>query len=541
MKVTRVRRLCTFILLGVLVAGCSKVGGPSGTIPGTLRVAIQAEPKNLNPLLASNTTDVMIDRLMFEPLVTADPSGNPVPMLATVVPTIENGGISKDGLTITYHLHSDATWTDGVPVTSTDVAFSWKAMMNPDNNVITRHGYDEVRSVETPDGHTVVFHLKERFAPFVSTVFAESDGPIEIVPAHVLARYPNVNQIPFNAAPMVSDGPFKFASWARGDHIELTANDGFFLGKPKLAHIIIKPIPDENTSVNQLRTHEIDWIFQGSLQNYPALKSIPNIDLRVSRYNGYEGVWLNTSRPLLRDVTVRRAIAFAIDKQQLISELAYGQVKMATEDQPDFLWAYEPNVTIYPHDPAKARALLQQAGWTAGPDGILEKNGQRLSLTLVTNNSNVTRRRASVLLQAMLKSVGIDIHLRYYPGSVLFAPAGEGGILQGGAFDLGLAAWIAGIDPDDSSNFTCKNRAPAGYNYSRYCTAEMDDAQQVALTHYDHPTRKAAYAKVQRLLASDVPEIFFWWNQLLQPMSPDFKGFDPNPVVETWNAQEWSI
>ena len=171
---------------------------------------------------------------MFEPLLTADPKGNPLPMLAAQVPTLTNGGISPDGLTITYQPAPRAQWTDGVPVTSHDVEWSWQAIMNPNNNVVSRHGYDDVASIDTPNTSRVVVHLKRRFAPFVDTFFAESDQPYMIAPAHVLAGYPNINQISFNSRPTVSDGPFKFADWARGDHVSLVRNAAFFLGKPGL-------------------------------------------------------------------------------------------------------------------------------------------------------------------------------------------------------------------------------------------------------------------------------------------------------------------
>ncbi|HVA33743.1 MAG TPA: ABC transporter substrate-binding protein, partial [Candidatus Baltobacteraceae bacterium] len=134
----------------LLLAACSRsaTGTGSGrhdwTHPGVLRIAVVQEPRSLNPLLASTTDDIFIDRLMFEPLLTADPKGNPLPMLAAEVPTLANGGISKDGLTITYHLVRNATWSDGVPVTAADVKWSWQAIVNPNDNVISRHGYDIV-------------------------------------------------------------------------------------------------------------------------------------------------------------------------------------------------------------------------------------------------------------------------------------------------------------------------------------------------------------------------------------------------------------
>ncbi|MDQ2663693.1 MAG: peptide ABC transporter substrate-binding protein [Candidatus Eremiobacteraeota bacterium] len=513
----------------------------TGTKPGVLRIAIQQDVKNLNPLLASNTTDGMISRLMFEPLVSGDDKGNPVPMLATVVPDTTNGGIGKDGLTVTYHLRKDVKWSDGVGFTSKDVKFSWQAVMNPNNNIISRHGYDMISGIDTPDDYTAVIHLKQKFAPFVNTFFAESDQPMPVVPSHILSSYPNLNQIPFNTAPTVGDGPFVFSKWAHGDRIELAANPHFFMGKPKLDKVILRVIPDENTSVNLLRTHDVDWMFQASTNTYPRVKDIAGTHLYFVNVNGYEDVQLNVQRPLLQDVRVRQAVAYATDKQRLIDTLTFGTQKAAIEDQPNVFGWYDPTVKDYPHDLVKAKQLLAQAGWSPGPDGIMQKGGKKLALQLVSNNSNVTRRQGTVQFQAMMKSAGIEVDVKYYPGDILFAPVGEGGILQGGKFDLSWAGWYAGVDPDDSSQLTCVNVAPKGYNYSRYCVPKMESAQKAALETYDAGARKKPYSDIQHLLHADVPEIYFWYIRQMQPISNDFKGFDPNPVTESWNAWQWSI
>jgi len=535
--------------IALCAAACTKTGGGSGgtTGPapgaprGTLHIAIQSDIKSLNPLLNSNTTDVMVGRLMFEPLLSDTPSNTLMPMLAIRVPTQENGGISNDGLTITYHLRKNAKWTDGVPVTSKDVKWSWQAIMNPDNNIISRHAYDQIASIDTPDPFTVVVHLKQRFSPFVDSFFTDSDQPYPVAPAHILSKYANIDQIPFNSNPNVSDGPFKFVRWARGDHFELAANDSFFMGKPGLKGIVIRVIPDENTIVNLLQTHEIDWMFEASINNYPLVKNIPGVRLVWVDVNGYEDLQLNVQRPLLGDIRVRQAIAYAEDKQRLVDTLTFGQQHIATEDQPPFMWAYDPNVKSYPHNVQMARQLLTQAGWAPGRDGIMTKNGQRLSLTLVSNASNVTRRKEAVEIQQMLRQAGIDVQVKNYQGDVLFAPAAMGGILQNGRFDLSLAGWYAGVDPDDSTNFTCANMAPKGYNYSRYCSAQMDAAQRMALENYDIPTRRKAYFRIQQLLATDMPESFTYYQRQMQPINANFRGFDPSPVLEAWNAWQWSI
>ena len=532
------------------VSACSKVGDQTtsgstaaapGTVPGVLRIGIQRSPNTLNPLLSGFTTEGFINRLSFSVLVTMDSDGKtPVPDLASEVPTTKNGGISADGLSVTYHLRHDVKWQDGVGFTSKDVKFSWQAMMNDANNVNERVGYDDVKSVDTPDAYTVVFHLKHKFAPFVNTVFAESDSPICVVPEHLLAKFKDVNRIPFNQEP-VGTGPFKVARWVRGDHIELVANDTYFRGKPKLKQIIIKEIPDENTELNALRSHDIDFMFEPSPDLYKTLKTIPGVKVVLDQ--SPQALWMvmNTKRPPLDDVRVRQALTYAVNKQDLVEKFTGGSAKVAWADQPGYSWSYNPNLTQYPYDPAKAKALLQQAGWTAGSDGTLRKNGQPLTLQISYNVENATRRLVSVQVQSYLKAIGVDAQIKAYPANLYFATFGQGGILTNHKFDLTISGWVAGIDPDDHSLYGCDQLPPNGSNYSQYCSKEMDALQSQALGTYDQDQRKPAYQKIQALLARDVPTNYIWFATFPQAINPAFTGFAPNPINESWNAWEWSI
>jgi peptide/nickel transport system substrate-binding protein len=204
------------------------------------------------------------------------------------------------------------------------------------------------------------------------------------------------------------------------------------------------------------------------------------------------------------------------------------------------MWAYDPSVADVRFNLAEAKQLLAADGWQPGSDGVLRKNGQPFEVLLAADVS-ATHRSESILIQAALRRVGIDVAVKYYPESLLYAPAAMGGIMHGGKFDMMLTPWYSGVDPDNSSQFTCANVPPHGYNDEHYCVAAMDAAQEIALTHYLVAERKPAYATIEGLLARDNPELFFWWVRQLEPISVDFKGFAPNPVTESWNAWQWSI
>jgi peptide/nickel transport system substrate-binding protein len=214
---------------------------------------------------------------------------------------------------------------------------------------------------------------------------------------------------------------------------------------------------------------------------------------------------------------------------------------VGTSDQPAFSPFYEPDVPVYPYDPQKAKALLRAAGYTFGPDGSALKNGHQLSLQVSYNVENATRRAIAIQVQAELKAIGIDAPLKGYPANLMFATFGQGGILTNAKYDLNISGWTAGFDPDDYSLYGCDQFPPAGSNYTRYCSPEMQRLQRMALSSYDEETRKKAYSGIQKLLARDVPDIDLFYFRFLQPINPAFKNFAPNPMNEAWNAFLWQV
>ncbi len=518
----------------------SAVPSPAQTAQRPLRVALATEPNSLNPLLALNDYEQFVDRLVFDVLVSAAPGGQRfVPRLAREVPSVENGGISKDGLTITYHLRRGVRWHDGAPFTSKDVAFSLAAIMNPANNSPGRHGYELIRSAQTPDPYTIVFHMKQRFAPAIAMLFSDST-PNPILPEHLLAKYPNLNNVPFNTAP-VGTGPFRFVRWEHGSQIELAANDAYYLGRPKSRRLIVKFVPEENTAILALRTHDVDLFAIASETGYGEMKHFAGIATALTPIHGAANVLINNTKPQLRDVRVRRAIAHAIDKNAIVNRFIFGAGTVATADLPSFLWAYNPDVRTYAFNPKQSRALLQSAGYSPGPGGMMQRGGKPLSLVLAYSQQDVTSRLIAATLQSYLRAAGIDTELKGYPGNLMYASFAGGGIYQTGKFDLAIYTMTASLDPDASDRFTCAVVPPNGLNYSRYCSREMDAAQAAGLRTFDQAARKRAYARSQALLARDVPIVFLYWPDDIDGFSPALRGFRPNPVTEAWNAHEWYV
>jgi peptide/nickel transport system substrate-binding protein len=540
MSGVRLGQWAALSMAAVLVAagGCTRAG-QSQAPSDVLRIALNINPTQLNPILTQNTIESFTDGLIFSELVTQDAQHHQIPDLASIVPTLANGGVSKDGLTITYHLRKGVRWHDGAPFTSKDVVFTWHAIMSPSNNVVSRRGYDQIASMAAPDAYTVVLHMKRFFAPAIDTIFGESDTPMKILPEHLLSRYPDLNHIPFNAAP-VGTGAYRFVRWLRSDHIELAANESYFKGRPHFARLLLKIIPDDNTMLAQIRAHEVDVALEIPAPVYRDAEGAPGVTRQLAQAPVYTAVQFNTQKSPLDDVRVRRALVMGINREQLVRDDSYGTASVAVADLSPYYWAFDHSLSPVSYDPNGAKALLDAAGWHPGPDGIRSKDGRRLSLLYVYGTGSQLVRTIIAQVQQMYRPLGIDVQLKGYDYATLYAAAQSGGILNGGLFDMAMYSWVSGADPDDSSQWTCAAIPPNGNNVSRYCSHEMDGLQRTALSTFDRGARAKTYARIQALLLRDSPAGFFYYQALRYVRAPWLQHFEPNGISEAWNAEQWS-
>ncbi|HEX3464781.1 MAG TPA: peptide ABC transporter substrate-binding protein [Candidatus Elarobacter sp.] len=546
------------IALAVALSACTRVattqsgtGGENGaapagqrhpwTRPGVLRLASLTEPDTLNPALSSSATVVDLSMFWAGYLFNYDDKNALVPELATAVPTLANGGISKDGRTITYHLRKGVQWQDGAPFSAADVVFSWRTVMNPNNNIQTRTGYDRITAIDTPDDWTAIVHLKSAYAPFVNSFFTMSSTPYVLFPKHLLAQYHDINQIPYNSKP-VGTGPFIVREWRRGQIIRMVANPHYWRGAPKLKEVQYRAIPDENTLATGVRTHEIDFWYNVGSTNYPVVSKIPGTRVFLTPFTQYSLIGFNTQRPVMSDVAVRRALAYATDRKRMIDTVTYGVQLLGDGDQPAFSWAHDPNLQSIPFDLAKARATLDAAGWKLGPDGVRSKNGLRAHVQIATTTGGSVGNRLAVLLQSAWREIGIEAEVKPYASSIMFANYQSGGILQGGKFDVEFSSWINGVDPDDDTLFACDQIPPNGQNQFRFCNKDLDAQEKIALTSNDQAVRKKAYARIQEILVDQVPMLTMWFARRFDVVNDDFKGYKPaHAVVTFWNTWEYEI
>ena len=456
-----------------------------------------------------------------------DAQNQPYPELVTEVPTLANGGIGKDGKTITWHLRKGVRWSDGAPFDADDVMFSTKAVLNPANNEVGRDGWNLIKKIDEPDKYTVVYHLSKPYSPYLPTFFGSAGANPDLLPKHLLAKYPNINQVPYNAKP-VGIGPFRIVAWHRGDNVELEANPYYFRGQPKIKHITYKLIPSFDTLAVQMQS--------GDVQLWPALSAsyidrmlaLPNVKTDIQTSPFYAHLDFNVTRPLVSDLRVRQAIQYAIDRPELIQKISHGHGVAQESVMPSVNPLAPKDIPLVPFDPAKARQLLEAAGWKLGPDGIRVKNGQRLSLQFPYYTGSVSADNTVEFLRQGLHAVGIDIQTRKFAPAVFFAPYQQNGTVYGGKWDMTFFSWQALPVADISNNWECNQIPPNGQNVTRFCNKELDALLEEIKGTYDTEQQRKLLDRALKIIAGNVPTIVLSVPQVGYAHSPNLTGFQPN-------------
>jgi len=527
---------------------------PSGPAQGgSVTVALYQEPKTLNPYLVKQGAATRVMKTTLEGLLGIEPDGNYYPLLASEVPTLENGGISADGLQVTYHLRPGIKWSDGEPVRAQDVVFTWQAIMNPDNQVITRAGYDRIESVEAADDATVVVRFKSFYAPFL-TLFEY------VLPEHVLGDQPDMNNAGFNRSP-IGTGPFTVKEWIPGDYMAFVPNAHYRkAGQPYLDQLIFKIVPSRETGVAMLKTGEVDVMWDLVEDLIPQIEGNADLNQWISPSINIERLILNLSKPgepadpavphpALGDLRVRQALNAAIDKQQIVDALLHGQARLINSPIP-IGWAADDSIQPGEYDPDAANELLEQAGWVdTDGDGIREKDGRPLQLTVISTSGNALRERIEQVLQAQLKTVGIELRIENVASSVLFGKWADNSPRAQGNFDMLLYSTGPSVDPDPhlysyfhSTQIPTTANKGKGANYSRYANPQVDTALDTARNNPDLEARRAEYQKMAQLIAQDLPHIMLYARLNINVFRSNVAGYTVNAWENlTWDTQNWHL
>jgi peptide/nickel transport system substrate-binding protein len=470
-----VAALSAFVLILTLFS-CS---GKSD--PNTLVMIIESSPTNLDPRVGLDAQSERIDNLIFDDLLARGSNLNVAPGLA------ERWDV-PDPVTYVFHLHQGVKFHDGRGLSSRDVKWTFDSLLKGQVRSTKSAVYRFVDRIETLDEFTVVFRMKE---PDATLLWNLSDGAVGIVPygsGDEMARHP------------IGSGPFKFVSAETDKEVVIERNDSYWGEKAKLDRVRFAVVPDATTRALELRKGSADAAINAlTPDTVTTLEREP--DLAVERAPGTVLAYLgfNLRDPILKDVRVRQAIAYALDRGPMIEYLWHGQAQPARSILPPQSWAYNGNVPPYEHNAAKAKELLDAAGYP-------ERNGQRFHITMKTSTDENTRLMVAVM-QQQLREVGIVLDIRSFEFATFFADVTHG------TFQMYGLRWIGGNEDPDIFEYAFHSAKfpPNGANRGYYMNPRVDALIDRARREVDPNVRKPLYGKVQSILAAELPYVDLWY------------------------------
>jgi peptide/nickel transport system substrate-binding protein len=503
---------------------------------GQVIVGLSQEPTVFNPLKSTLEVDRGAQFAIFDSLWRIDENATLVPNLATEIPTIENGGISEDGLTYTFKLRDDAAWHDGEPFTAADVVFSHDSILNPDFVPGTRVGHDQIAEISAPDDYTVTMTLKEPYAPFL-IVWADT----YLVPEHLLKDVEDLNTAEFNSTAPVGTGPFVFTERVAGDHITLQANPNYHGPGPYLDTLIFKYVPDLTVLFTQFKTGEVDVTgIQGiTADNVEEARTLEGKVIHEDPTGFVEFIYMNHGKPIFQDKAVREALYAAMDKDNIINAVYYGIHTPTQSYLSNKSWAYNGELAPHVFDVALANQILDEAGWVAGADGIREKDGVKLSFSNSTTAGNKVREQAQQYLQQTWREAGVDMQINNMPAAVIW-----GDYFNKSEYDSVMVGWNHTPDPDAISRFHSKYipaQGGGGQNTPQYKNPELDALLEKGVRELDQEKRAVIYKEVQRILRDDLAYLPIFQYVMPEGTKAGLENYKQSPFVQSnmWNVFEW--
>jgi peptide/nickel transport system substrate-binding protein len=528
----------TLVAIAALAAASSCTGdgaasrGPSNDL---LVIGYDREPDTLNRFSTHILEDVQT--CIVEGLVTTDEKMNVVPVLATEVPTLENGGVvlrPDGGMDVTWHLRPGVTWHDGVPFTAADVKFTVDAINDPGYNPESTDGFDRIASVDTPDSLTAVVHYTEVYAPYALQFIRGT------LPRHVLAGRDIDRAMDYNRNPL-GTGPYRVAEWKTGEYILLERVPSYWRGAeyPKIKRILFRFIPNTTTRINELKSGGVHVVALVPWDKYREVSAVPGITVHQLMGNSYEHVTLNQRHyPPFADVRVRRALTYAVDRALITRTILDGLAPAIDGPVQPLSWAFTDSVRRYPFDAAHARALLDSAGWRdADGDGIREKDGTPLRFTLITQAGFAVRENVAQTMQRMYRDVGADMQVQLMDGTAISS------VWFDGKFDAMLHWWHMSADPELTLFFAADRSPPAGRNINFVRDDSLTKILYASDRTVDRAQRTALLRRAQQIIAELAPEIPLYNVTRLDAVPARLANFKGNPTNTGifWNVHEWEV
>ncbi len=496
---------------------------------GALINAMTGEPSGLISMVAGESASSAISSNIFNSLLKYDKN------LELEGDLVTGWQISADQKTITFKLKPNLKWADNQPLTSADVLFTWQAVIDEKTASPYASDFQLVKKAETPDPLTFSVTYDQAYAPAL-----DSWAGLQILPKHLLLGQ-DLHSSAFVRNPIGSNY-YKLDSWAHGENLKLSRNANSVLGQAKIDKLITRIIPDNSAQFLELMADNIDLMGLDPIKYSRIIPARPELQQKLALYkelgNSYTYMGFNLKHKPFDDIRVRHAINYAIDKQEIIDGVYLGLgINIASPYKPGTRWS-NPALTPYPYDPAKAKALLKQAGFVdTDGDGIVERDGKPFAFEIVTNQ-NKEREKSAVLIQRRLKDVGIDVKIRAIEWASFISR-----FIKTGDFDVVVLGWGLGLDPDQFNIWHSSQQAPGQFNFIGYNNPTVDKLLEQGRLELNPDKRMKIYHEFARVLLEDSPIVYLSAGYGLTAINKRVKGID-NPAPPAGighNSHEWYI
>lgn len=491
---------CATMFLAACGGGEKKNGAAGGDADRTV-IAIQSSPTNLDPRVGNDNASGRMFDLCCRGLIKVTPEMDYAPDLAQSWET-------PDDKTVIFKLNPNAKFHDGKPVTAQDVKWTYDSTMADSFVSSKKSGYSAVASIEAPDPHTVIFHLKEPNGGLFDNL------NMGIVPTGTDTNVAKTKPI--------SSGPYRVVDFRTDESVELEASEHWHGGAPKLRRLTIRIIPDDTTRVLELRRGTIDLETNAiPFENVAEFEKSPDHKVIKKAGSVWQYLAFNMKDPILSKVEVRRAIAHAIDRQRIAQDLLRGHGVPSDSMFGQGHWARAENLPTYPFDPNKAKQLLDQAGYR-DPDG--DGPQPRFSLTFKSSTNAEANLRAE-MIQQMLRQVGIDMKIQTSELGTFLEDIGKGNFQMYSLSRNGIQ------DPDFYYIiFFSKNIPPEGQNRGYYSNPKVDELISQGRATFDRAKRKQIYGEIQRIVQEDLPYVSLYHQINVAVMDKDLEGYVMYPA-----------
>ncbi len=496
---------------------------------GTLIDATIGEPSGLIYMVAGESAAGAISSNIFNKLLKYDKN------LDLEGELVESWQVSSDQKTITFKLKPNLKWSDGKPLTSADVLWTWQAVTDEKTRSPYASDFQLVKKAETPDALTFSVTYNQAYAPAL-----DSWAGLQILPKHLLQGQ-DLHTTAFARKP-VGSSYYKLDSWANGENIKLSRNPSSVLGQAKIDNLVTRIIPDSSAQFLELMADNIDSMGLDPIKYARIIPARPELKQKLALYkelgNSYTYMGFNLKRKPYDDIRVRKAINYAIDKQEIIDGVYLGLgIDIASPYKPGTRWS-NPGLKPYPYDPQKAKVLLKEAGFVdSDGDGVLERDGKPFSFEILTNQ-NKEREKSAVLIQRRLKNVGIQANVRAIEWASFISR-----FIKTGDFDVVILGWGLGLDPDQFNIWHSSQQAPGQFNFIGYNNPNIDKLLEQGRTELNPDKRQKIYHEFARVLLEDSPIVYLSAGYGLSAIHKRVKGIDnPAPPAGVgWNTYDWYI